>query len=263
MSKTKFLISLVLAVSILVGQVGEVLAAPTLQDSAPITGTVQSITIETDPNTGIITVIVQVASTDQSTPQDVHLSQKTAEKLGLVVPDSDGNPVINNSALGRSIEIKRSMVIPVQEVDRHPIGNLLEELFADSTGVNYAAIMDAHEEGVGFGVIAQALWLTKQVHGNADTFSALLSAKQNNDYTDLPFVILDENGIPITFENWGQLRKAIADGNKIKKVGSNPNSENKDKGKGKSKDKNNGNNGNNGSNDNSSGGSDKNNQKNK
>lgn len=266
MSKTNFLISLVLAVSVLVGQVGGVYAAPALQDSAPISGIVQSITLETDPNTGITTVMVEVTGTGQVTPQEVRLSQTTAEKLGLVIPDGDGNPVINKSTLGQPIEITRAMVIPAQEVDRHPIGNALETFFSDIKGIDYSIIMDAHEAGVGFGVIAQALWLTRQVHGDAKTFSALLSAKQNNDYTNLPFVILDENGTPVTPENWGQLRKIIANGNKISKVASNQNTvndQNKAKGKDKSKDKNKGNNGNNNSTTNSGGGSDKDKQKNK
>ena len=275
MSKTKFLISLVLAVSVLVGQAGVVFAAPAFQDSTPISGTVQSITLETDPNTAIITVIVEVVGMNQSAPQEVRLSQKTAEKLGLVLPDGDGNPVINNSALGSSIEIKRAMIIPAQEEDRHPIGNALEAFFSDIDGINYDVIMYAHENGVGFGVIAQALWLTREIGGDVTTFNALLFAKQNNNYRKLPFVILDENNIPIIPENWGQLRKAISDGNKIKKVAANQdkgsyqnygNNPDKGKGKDKSKDKNNGNNGNNGknsSNDNPGGESEKNKQKSK
>ena len=273
MSKTKFLISLVLAVSVLVGQAGVVFAAPAFQDSTPISGTVQSITLETDPNTAIITVIVEVVGMNQSAPQEVRLSQKTAEKLGLVLPDGDGNPVINNSALGSSIEIKRAMLIPVQEEDRHPIGNALEAFFSGIEGINYDVIMNAHEKtGVGFGVIAQALWLTREIGGDVTTFNALLFAKQNNNYRKLPFVILDENNIPIIPENWGQLRKAISNGNKIKKVASNQdkgnyqnygNNPDKGKGKDKSKDKNNGNNGKNSSNDNPGGGSEKNKQKSK
>ena len=258
MSKAKFFTSLVLAVSLLVGQVGVVFAAPAFQKSAPITGTVQSITLETDPNTGITTVIVEVTGNDQAA-RTVRISQATARRIGLVAPDGDGNLVINESALGKPVEIDPAAVIPDQQPDRHPIGNALATFFSDI--VDYDTIMAAHNEGVGFGVIAEALWLTKQLDGDSEVFQALLNARETGDYS--AFTI---DGV--TPKNWGQLRKAVLDGKKIDKPGntvSNQNNGNdqnkdKDKNKDKGKDKDKGNNGNNGNN---GGGNDKNKDKKK
>src|SRR5512142_114811 len=98
-------VSLVLAISMLLVQVGGVAAAPISQAFPSITGIVQSITIETDPNTGIVTVLVDLMDNDQNS-ESVRISEKAAEQLGLVVPNSDGNPTINTPAFGQSIEIK-------------------------------------------------------------------------------------------------------------------------------------------------------------
>ncbi len=246
MNTRKFLISLVLAISILIVQVGGVFAAPTLQAFPPITGTVCSITLDTDPNTGITTVIVEVevVCMDQAV-QKVRISQKTGEKLGLVAFDGDGKPVINTLALGQSIEIKLTMVIPDKEEYRNPLGNALETFFSGIA--DYNTIMEEHSNGFGFGVIAQALWLTKEMGGNSDDFQALLSAKQNNDYSN---IILDDGTTP---QNWGQLSNAILGGKKVTNLGvvmsnkdNNENGNNKDQNKDHSnnKDKNKNNNGN-------------------
>lgn len=246
MNKTKIFIGLVLALSVLIGQVGSVLAAPAPPESDLLTGTVKSITLETDPNTGITTVIVQVTSTDQTT-QTLRISQEIAIRVGLVALDGDGNLVINKSALGKLIEIDPATVLPDQQEDRHPVGDALATFFSDVPGLDYEAIMDEHDKGVGFGVIAQALWLTKEVKGDAEIFNALLQAKQDNNYTNLPFKFVDENGTPIIPKNWGQLRKAIMDGKQVDKPENaanqnNGNNKNKDKDK-KDKDKGNSENG--------------------
>lgn len=264
MNKTKILISLVLAASVLVGQAGGVLAAPALQQSTSITGRVQSITLETDPNTGITTVTVEVIGADQ-VAQTVQISEISATAIGLVTLDGDGNAVINNLALGRSVEIGRAMIIPDQQDDRHPIANALATFFSDIPGLDYATIVAEHEEGAGFGVIAQALWLTKQLGSDAGDFQALLRAKETGDYTAF---MLEDGTVP---QSWGELRKAILDGKKPEKddrMKPDPNNgdtqpqdkdkpKDKDKNKDKDKDKNkdDGNNSNNGNS--GSGGNDK------
>ncbi len=235
MNKTKIFISLVLALSVLIGQVGSVLAAPALQESDP--GTVKSITLETDPNTGITTVIVEIKGADQ-TRQTFRISQETAITVGLVALDGDGNLVINKSALGKRIEIDPAMVLPDQQEDRHPVGDALATFFSDVPGMNYETIMAAHDKGVGFGVIAQALWLTKELEGNSEIFEKLLTAKETDDYSEFTF-----DGVAP--KNWGQLRKAIMDGKKVDKPenAANQNNKNKDKNKNKGKDKGNSENG--------------------
>lgn len=241
MSKVKFLCSLFLAVSILLIQVGRVLAAPDVQTFPSVTGTVQSITLETDPNTGLTTVIVCVVTDDQEvqTARNVRISQKTAERLGLVVPDADGNPVINNSSLGHPVEINVNMVISKQEEDRHPVGNALETFFSDIDGLNYDLIMEKHKEGTGFAVIAQALWLTRQMGGDAKDFQNVLLAKQNGDYSKFSGYLLEDGSSPT---NWGELRKAILkadkkNGSTIAVSDQNNNGNNKEKNKDKDKEK--------------------------
>lgn len=257
MSKAKFFISLVLALSILIGQVGDVLAAPASQASDLLVGIVKSITLEIDPHTGVTTALIKVTSTNQGT-QTLRISQETAIAVGLVTLNGDGNPFINVSALGKPIEIDPATVIPNQQESRHPLGNALTTFFSDVPGVDYNTIMTAHNNGVSFGVIAQALWVTKQLEGNSEVFEKLLIARETGNYSD--FAV---DGV--TPKNWGQLRKAILDNKKVDKPGNTTanqdhgNSQSnkdkdkdkdtdedtdKDKGKGKDKDKDKSNNGN-------------------
>jgi hypothetical protein len=69
--------------------------------------------------------------------------------------------------------------------------------------VDYETVMDYHDDGVGFGVIAQALWITNALDGDSETFAAILEAKQNNDYSA---ITLPDGSTP---QNWGQFRKAV------------------------------------------------------
>ena len=242
MNKTKFFISLIVAVSVVMVQVGGVFAAPASEASAPISGTVQSITLESDSSTGITTVIVEVKGADQVV-RTVRVSEKIAKDLGLVVHDGDGNPVINNLALGQFVEIAANTVIPDQEADRHPVGDALATFFSDIPDLDYSMIMTAHQEGMGFGVIAQALWLTVKLEGNSEVFQALLLAKETGEYDT---IVLNDG---TTVKNWGQLRKAILDGKKISNLGTvmsnkdNGNNQSKDKEKDNKQDKDKGNSG--------------------
>lgn len=205
MNKKKFLISLVLVISILITQVGTVFAGPTSQAFPPIAGTLQSITLETDPNTVITTVVVDVVSESQAgqTTQTVRINQKTAEQLGLVIIDGDGKPMINDFALGQLIEIDPTTIIPEHEETQHPAGSALATFFSNVEGLDYETIMTAHDEGFGFGVIAQALWLTTKLDGNSDIFRTILDAKKTGNYSDF---ILEDGTTP---KSWEQFRKAI------------------------------------------------------
>jgi hypothetical protein len=208
MNRTKFFMSLFWAFSVLIVQAGGVFAAPALQAFPSINGTVQIITLETDPNTGITIVIVVLEGKNQVL-QTVRVSLETAIKpLGLVALDGDGNPVINDLALGKQVEIEQTAVIPAKEEDRHPVGNALATFFSDIADLDYDTIMTAYDEGVGFGVIAQALWLTMKLESNSEVFLAILDAKETGDYSAF---ILEDGTTP---RNWGQLRKAILDGDK-------------------------------------------------
>lgn len=229
MLKTKFLISFIVAITILVAQIGTVFAAPALRGPAPIPGIVQSIALETDVNTGITTVLVTMLG-ENDLSQTTRVSLETAIRLGLVTLNADGNPVIHNMALGQTIEVDPATVIPDEEVHQHPIGRALATFFSGITGLNYDQIMATHNKGTGFGVIAQALWLTMRFEGDSEVFLAILDAKETGDYSAF---ILDDGTAP---KNWGQLRKVILDGSKNGNLGIVMS--NKDK----NKDKNNGSN---------------------
>lgn len=222
MQKVKFLLRLILAITVMIGPTGGVLAAPGPQSFPPVWGTVQSITVETDPTTGVTTVLVTLTEDGQAF-QTVRVSQKTAEKLGLVIPDDDGKPLINTSALGLSIEIKLGAIIPDQG-ERHPIGDALATFFSERLNIEhdalYDAIMRAHSKGFEssrgfrFGTIARALWLTVKVQGNVEVFEALLLARETGDYSTFSFA----DGT--TPKNWAQFQKAVLDGKKISNLGS-------------------------------------------
>lgn len=212
MSSIKLLLGTILTFMIALSQVGGVLAAPISQEVSPLSGTVQSITLEADPTTGVVTVMVAILDSNQMV-QTVRLSQETAVSLGLIVLDGDGNPVINEPALGAGVEIDPSTVIPDQEKSQHPVANALATFFSDIQGVDYDLIMSAHQEGVGFGVIAQALWLTERLGGNSEIFDDIIQAKTSGDYSAF---LLEDGTTP---QNWGQLRKAILNGDKKNGLG--------------------------------------------
>jgi hypothetical protein len=213
MSKTKFLISLILAISISMVQAGGVLAAPALQAANSIKGIVQRITLDTDPSTGVTIVILELLSQNRVV-ETVHVSRETALTLGLVALDIDGI-VINQSALGEPVEIDSASLLLQDEESRHPVANALATFFSDVAGLDYTDIMEAHTRGIGFGVIAQVLWLTDEMSdGNVDDFNALLLARETNDFSGLR---LEDGTTP---KNWGQLRKAILDGKKVRSLGS-------------------------------------------
>ena len=230
MNKRNVIISLFLAISFLIVQAEGVLAAPDLQAFPPIQGILQKITLETDSSTGITTLNLEVRKGQEL--QTVRVSQETALKLGIVMLDSDGKPVINEKILGKHVEIDLINVLPEDEEKRHPVADALATFFFESLGTEndqiYDLIMDTHDQGVGFGVIAQVLWLTQEIPGggNLDDFKTLLTVKQSGIYTGLPFV--DENGATITPKNWGELRTAILAGKPIVNLGTIISSRNND-----------------------------------
>jgi hypothetical protein len=72
--------------------------------------------------------------------------------------------------------------------------------------------MEQHDDGFGFGVIAQALWLTNQIDGDTDTFTALLEAKKTGDYSE---ITLADGSTP---ENWGDVVKSLKQGENLGSV---------------------------------------------
>ena len=114
MSNTKLLASLLLVLAVLFAQVGYVAAAPQTQDTTPITGTIQSITTETDAN-GVTTVLVTLMD-DQGATQTVRLSVDTA--VGWVWSHwirTTQEPVVDETQVGQTVEIDPTTVIPDEE----------------------------------------------------------------------------------------------------------------------------------------------------
>jgi hypothetical protein len=96
----------------------------------------------------------------------------------------------------------------------HPVGTALAVFFSEEIeGLDYETIMAVYAEGTGFGVIAQALWLTMKLGGDSDDFIAMINAKNSGDYGG--FFAEGEN-VP---RNWGQFKKALLNGEKKANLG--------------------------------------------
>lgn len=197
MLKTKLFASILLIAAVLFAQVGAVAAASPAQDTTPISGTIQTITVETDANE--VTTVVVTLLDDQGATQTVRLSVDAAVALGLVQVDSvTGLPVVDETKLNTTIEIPAQ---PVEEAPVHPISELLADFF----GMDAVVVDGYHEDGYGFGVIAQALWMSKNLSGDATTAGLILEAKKTGDYS--AFTLPDGS----TPTNWGQFKKAVSE----------------------------------------------------
>lgn len=213
----KLLFSAALVLTLLAGQAGVAFA----QDATPpASGTVVSVVIETDAQ-GVETVLVTYSYLDTSgaeQTESVRLSVETATDLGLVTTDAATNKtVVATEAEGSEVTIDPADILPEPEetdanADEHPVGSALDEFFSETLGVKYSTIMDYHEDGAGFGVIAQALWMTKQLDGDAATFEALMDAKKSGDYSA---ITLADGSTP---RNWGDVVKSLKQGDNLGSV---------------------------------------------
>ncbi len=157
------------------------------QETTPITGAVQSVVLE------------------------------TAETLGLVTTDpTTSESKVTENAVGTTVEIDPTTILIEEdtEEDRRPVGSRLSDFFSGLLGVDYETIMTFHDDGFGFGVIAQALWLTNNLDGDTATFEALLEAKQSGDYNA---VTLADGTTP---DNWGDVVKSLKKGDNLGSVAS-------------------------------------------
>jgi hypothetical protein len=206
MNTKKLIFSLMIAFAITFMQIGAVAA----QEPIPPTGTVESIALQTDATNGETTVLVTYTD-NLGVTQSANLSLDTAVTLGLVTLDpTTGKPVVNDSAVGQPVTIDPTTVPPdstTTEEEQHPVGSRLSDFFGELLGVDYDSIMAAHENGTGFGVIAQALWMTNELNGDANTFQMIVEAKKTGDYSG----IILPDGSTSTATNWGQFKKDVTD----------------------------------------------------
>ena len=243
MFKTKLFTSIFLIAAVLFTQVGVAAAAPQAQDTTPISGTIQSITLETDTS-GVTTVLVVIV--DDMGEQTLRLSLETAAALGLISSETD--PVVDKTQEGNFIEIDPATVIPdetVEEPEVHIISSLLAGFFFDGDSEMAVLIEGFHtgdnEAGkvYGFGVIAQSLWMSSNLNdGTADATlaAAIMEAKQSGDYS-----AFFEEGEEVP-ANWGQFKKAVSEKkNNLGSIVSGHADKDDQPGNSKAKDKDNGN----------------------
>ena len=212
MYKTKLFASILLIATILFAQVGVAAAAAPAQDSTTITGTIVSVVPEKDAN-GTITVLVTYTDA-QGASQTVRISQETAASLGLltldpttnlpVVDPTTGLPVVDNTKVNTTVTIDPTTVIPDEPAEEEPV-HPISELLASFFGVDAQVVDGYHQDGFGFGVIAQALWMSQNLNGDATTAGLILEAKKSGDYS--AFTLPDGS----TPTNWGQFKKAVSE----------------------------------------------------
>lgn len=183
------------------------------QDATSIMGKVQTVVIETDATTGTSVVVVTLLDETAGTTKTVTITLEAAVTLGLVTTDqTTGDSTVTEGAVGTTVEIDPTTVIPEEvttQEAQHPVGFALSNFFSDLLGVDYETIMSHHDEGVGFGVIAQALWLSNTLDGGTDTFEAILEAKQSGDYSA---ITLPDGTTP---DNWGDVVKSRTKGENL------------------------------------------------
>jgi hypothetical protein len=212
----KLLFGLAIAAALLVILTGTVFAQ---EATPPLTGMVQSITLETDSTTGETSVVVALVD-DLGVVQTIRISLETAIAMNLVAPDPTVvTYVVVDAAVGTTVTLESTEILEeITAVDEtpHPVASALSDFFSTLLGVDYDTVMAAHQgdedtPGMGFGVIAQALWMTKTLEGNTEMFQAILTAKTSGDYSS---VVLPDGSTPT---NWGQFRKAVLSDKKAAK----------------------------------------------
>ncbi|TEU14842.1 MAG: hypothetical protein E3J21_14760 [Anaerolineales bacterium] len=188
----------------------------------PIRGDVQEIVIEVDED-GTVTVLVTLID-ESGQIQTVRLSLETAIALGLVevdengdpVLDEDGHPIPNEDMINQPVEIDPGDVIDGEEEEegeeaQHPVASVLADFFAVALGLDYDMIMGYHEDGMGFGVIAKACWMSFALEGDAELLGDILEAKKSHDFSSIE---LPDGETP---KNWGQFKKAVLGSKKVQK----------------------------------------------
>ena len=198
MKTTKLFTIVLLVLAVLLAQTGSVFAAP-----AALEGTTYTVTGLACGTTGT-TVIVTYDDGDTTTPEAVvEVSLETAVTLGLIAPNTVCSDAVLAGGIGYTFTDPAVLVPapPIQEEAQHPVGAALAAFFGDIA--DYDTIMEAHDSGVGFGVIAQALWMTMKLDGDSELFQKIVDAKKTGDYSG---ITLEDGSTP---QNWGQFKKAL------------------------------------------------------
>jgi len=218
MIRKKIITLFVLIIVLTMLPLSSVLAAPSQQDptppppvaTEPIVGTIDQIEIQGDPASNTAVVIVTLTGAD-GVAQTVELTLADATTLGLIITNPDGTIVVNDAMIGTEISIDPTLIIPVVD---NKVANAIADFLATVFDTDAATIMGYHEDGMGFGVIAQAGFMAAALNGDGATMEAILDAKQNGTFSELEL----PNGTVVN--NWGELRKAVLTNNKsLKNLG--------------------------------------------
>jgi hypothetical protein len=205
MLKTKTILGCLLVIVMAAAPLASVGAAAPAQTTT-IEGTVQSCTTEADNFTGEPLVVCVINLPNDGGTQTIRLSVQDAVDNGLAVVEEDGTVTIIATE-GQQISIDETLLVAdpctMPEDASHPISKVLADFFCGDLGTNYNVIQDLHEDGFGFGEIAQACYMALQLEGTGSLCADILYAKQSGDYSQLTL----PDGV--TVSNWGQLRKAV------------------------------------------------------
>jgi hypothetical protein len=196
--------------ALIFGQASTVLAAPAQKNvtqATMLTGTITAITIQTDSLTGLTTIAVTFTDAG-GLQQTVNISVETAVTLGLVTIDPiSGTVAVVTTMIGQPITIDPAKVL--SGLTENPVAAAIAEYFK----IDYAAIEALHADGFGYGVIAQACYLSTELTGNASLCGSILTAKQSGDFSKITL----PDGSTVT--NWGQLKKVVMDKGHPKNLG--------------------------------------------
>jgi hypothetical protein len=185
----------------------------------PIEGSVQSIEVEVDELTEetsvLVTLLTTVLEEDVTNSYRINIDTAVDLLLGILESQTIEEYVPVEDMIGQEVEIPPEDILPDKECDQlNPVGATLGEYLSDLLGVDPELINTYHDEGMGYGVIAQAGVMAHSLGGDGDMLQTILEAKLSGDYSN---IVLPDG---TSADNWGQLRKALkAEDNNPKNLG--------------------------------------------
>lgn len=177
---------------------------PTPTPAPAITGTVQTVTLNKDA-AGVVTSVSVTVLDAAGETRTVDLSLDAATALGLVSLDASGAVQVNPASIGTQITIEPGTVIVppgVITADANPVGDAIAAFF----GIEPAEVATFHADGAGYGVIAQACWISYRIAGDASLCGDILDAKASGAGSTISL----PDGSTVTYDNWGQFKKTFA-----------------------------------------------------
>ena len=180
-----------------------------------IEGIVQSIEVEVDVSTQETAVLVSLMDGEGVTTV-YRLSNETAVGLELVTVEIVPVEVLvsDETMIGQPLLVAPEDILAEIKA-ANPVGEILGTFFGNLFGVDPGLVGAYHEEGMGYGVIAQAGIMSYAMGSDGTMMESILDAKLSGDYST---IILPDGSTP---ENWGQLRQSVMkQENAIKNLGS-------------------------------------------